>query len=146
MTTQSNHSVNALSNLVAQIKEMRAAAKLSPCRCLYHADHRLEVTDAYIAAYTAAGNKAEDLQCSENLSHSMVMMVKNICNVEYWTAHVLTPTNQDRIRSVVNSVMTMTDMIGEPCYGSDAIDTFNAFLVDLEIAEMANETKYAPKG
>lgn len=143
MTTQSTAAVNLLSTLVAQISKMREVSKLGPVKCLHHADHRLDVLDAYLAAYQAAGNKVADLQCSENLSHSMVMMVRTICDIEYWGKTAMSERVQYRLLQVVNKVVALSEMMDESCYGLDASDVLTAFNVQTE--DLTQETKYAPK-
>lgn len=129
MTHKSPSAANVamtLSNLQQQCDELRAASKLSPATCLYQADHRLQVVDAYLAAYTAAGEDVKFLPLAEKLCSSMLMMVSTMCRGTYWNNRAMSEVTHERMETIINKVIELTEMVDEPDYGLDAADRFNA--------------------
>ena len=116
----------ALANLKAQCHELRQAATLSPATCLYQAAHQVEMVDAYLAAYTAAGADVKTLPLAEKLCDSMMAMVKTMCRDTYWNNRAMSEVTHEHMETVIMKVIELTEMVDEPCYGDDAALRFNA--------------------
>ena len=122
-----------ISSLITRtIDNQRDVSKRSTLPCPFHAAVVLDLVEAYLAAYSVAGGDLSTISVGTRLSETLVGMVEWLCDVEFFQSVSFTEDRFESFSNVVERVIAITEQVGEPCYGADASDRFNSFLIQTE--------------
>ena len=128
-STQSDLAVSNLTATINTIKSSDAFGATTPNWLMTQVDAFSESLDSYVIA----GGDPSELSFSVRACEVLVTAVADLLDSGY---HLKPFVDEDwffnRMDAIVLDVNAIAESLGEPCYGSDLCDRWNAFIVKAE--------------